>query len=62
MKKIVMGLDFYNQAVTGGVAMALTGQRVCPHHVPCVLIETMTEKVMDSGREENDNPDREEVL
>jgi len=34
----VVGIDFYNQAVTGGVSMTLASARSDPHHVPCVLI------------------------
>lgn len=60
----VIGLDLYNQTVTGGVAKTLieSARKCDSDHVPCVLIETITEKVLDGGREENDNADREEVL
>ena len=34
----VVGLDLYNQTVTGGVAMTLTAKANDPHHVPCVLV------------------------
>lgn len=56
MKKIVMGLDFYNQSITGGVAKTLieSARKCDSDHVPCVLIETI-EKVLNGGREENDN-------
>lgn len=59
----VVGLDFYNQAVTGGVAKTLieSAWKCDSDHVPCVLIETI-EKVLNGGREENDNAGREEVL
>jgi len=53
----VIGFDFYNQTITGGVAKTLTCQRVDVSNIPCVLI-----RKVDGGREENDNADREEVL
>lgn len=55
----VIGLDFYNQTITGGVAKTLieVAWKCDSDHVPCVLI-----RKADGGREENDNPDREEVL
>lgn len=34
----VIGLDLYNQTLTGGVSMTLTAKSQDPHHVPCVLV------------------------
>ena len=33
-----VGLDSYNQMLTGGVAMTLTAKRSDFHHVPCVVV------------------------
>ena len=35
---VAIGLDLYNQTMTGGVAMTLTAKANDPHHVPCVLV------------------------
>ena len=35
----VIGLDFYNQTTTGGVAMPLRSVRGDNEHTPCVLIK-----------------------
>lgn len=34
----VIGCDFYNQNITGGVAKTLTGMRIDVSNLPCVLI------------------------
>ena len=36
--KTAIGLDLYNQVVTGQKAMTLCGARMDPHHMPCVLV------------------------
>ena len=36
---IIIGLDFYNLSVTGGVAKTITGQRIDATNIPCVLID-----------------------
>lgn len=33
-----IGLDVYNQYLTGDVSMTLTAIRSDPHHVPCVVL------------------------
>lgn len=33
-----IGVDFYNQTLTGGQTMTLSAARSDPHHVPCTLI------------------------
>lgn len=37
MRKVI-GVDLFNQILTGGAAMTLTARRSDPHHVPCVLV------------------------
>lgn len=31
-------VDLYNQVITGDVTMTLCGERMDPHHMPCVVI------------------------
>lgn len=35
----VIGVDGYNQSVTGEVAMTVTSKRADPHHVPCAIVK-----------------------
>lgn len=37
--KNVMGIDFYNQVFTGGVAMTLRSKAGDSEHIPCVMFE-----------------------
>ena len=50
MRKVI-GLDLYNQNITGGVAKTLTCMRVDVSNIPCVIVGG----VLHTGRE--DGPD-----
>lgn len=34
----VIGIDFYNHLICGSVSKTLTGQRIDPHNIQCVLL------------------------
>ena len=34
---VCVGIDLYNQTLTGGVSMTVTSKRADPHHLPCVI-------------------------
>lgn len=37
-----IGLDLYNQTITGGVSKTLTGMRVDVSNIPCVIVGCYT--------------------
>jgi hypothetical protein len=39
MENEPIGLDLYNQTITGGVTMTISGAASDSHHIPCVLIK-----------------------
>lgn len=46
--KIVVGVDLYNQCITGEVAKPLTNKATDSDHIPCVIIKgcwTLDEKM-----------------
>lgn len=45
----VVGVDLFNQSVTGGVSKALSSSATDADHIPCVLISYGIDHVVTSG-------------
>lgn len=41
---VVMGIDFYNQSITGDVAKSLNNAATDSDYIPCVMIEVKDEE------------------
>lgn len=41
----VIGIDLYNQSITGGVAKTLNNRATDSDHLPCVIIRSATLKI-----------------
>ena len=55
---MAIGLDLYNQMLTGDVAMTLQAARVDPEHIPCVIVRKDGSDWNDSGSSDSEDYER----